>query len=88
MSCLLCIWTVAVSCVYARAPSALSRRADVVLGNSLFEDIVFALEAAKAMKLQRDKSGLKITAKKPEAKPEQKPEESKGKVALFFNEIF
>jgi tetratricopeptide (TPR) repeat protein len=76
-----------VGCVYARAASALTRRSDVHCGNNLFEDVVFALEATKAMKIRPDKAGGRLVAAKPEAKPEQRPEESTGKVANFFLDL-
>ena len=53
----------------------------------MFEDVVFALESAKSMKIQVDKSGKKVIAKKPEARKEARSEENVGKLALFFQDI-
>jgi tetratricopeptide (TPR) repeat protein len=84
--CVMMLEAADVGCVYARAASALTRRSDVYCGNNLFEDVVFALEASKAMKIKLDKGG-RLVAAKPDGKPEQRPEESTGKVANFFLDV-
>ena len=42
--------------------SALTRACDAHLANNLFEDVVFAIEACKAMKLKKEKTGRIIGA--------------------------
>jgi hypothetical protein len=55
--CALMIEAAGVSCVYSRAASALTRACNVHMANNLFEDVVFAIEACKAMKLKKEKTG-------------------------------